>query len=146
MIRSILALLLLINAEVSYSESFISGKWQAYEKDRLGYKSAILEADDSGNGFFAYTLGEGFNPELVLKVSPETAKYNKRFGFHEFDKEKGYTHRLLLARDDLNYQIVAIVYVEGLDKSLEFSQTWILRRVVNRVIDTELYEFAKKNL
>lgn len=146
MIRSIFAFLLFINSGVSYSDSFISGKWQAYEKDRLGYKSAILEADEKGNGFFVYTLGESFDSELVLKVSPDTAKYNKRFGFHEYEEVNGFTHRLLLARNDLHSQIVAIVYVEGQDKSLEFSQTWILDRVVNRVIDTELYEFAKKSL
>ena len=145
--RFLIGILLAFIANSAFSESFVSGKWQAFEKSRLGYRSAILEVDENGQGFFVYTFSEKFDPELVLKISVNEGEFNKRYGFLELDEVNGVKHRLLISHANFSEpQIMVMVYVEGLDKTLEFSEVWVLNKTFTRFIDKELYEFAKKNL
>ena len=123
------------------------GIWQGFsDQDVRGYASAIMEIDESGKGFFAYTLSFSLDDMEIIPIDLSKARSDN--GFYEITakRDEKTTHILLLQNVGPNINLFATSIMKDNSSILALTLSWNLSKVRERIIDQELYEQAKRNL
>ena len=124
-----------------------NGIWQGFsDQDVRGYASAVMEIDERGKGFFAYTFS--FSLDEVEIIPIDLAKAKSENGFYEITarRDEESSHVLLLQNVGPNINLFATSIIKDNSTILGLVLSWNLIKVRERIIDQALYEHAKNNL
>lgn len=140
--RIILLFVLFISFHVS-AEHKLTGLWEGFNFEIKAYNSHILEINESGEGFYAFTLSGYLNKQNVFPINLNNLEFTDGFYKLVTQTREDMSVTVLIAEDMLK-DLSVITIVRGPDKEVMFSFAWELVRIDGNLQNERLYKFGKE--
>ena len=140
--RIILIFTILMSFNVS-AQHKLTGLWEGFNFELKAYNSHILEIDENGEGFYAYTLSGYLDKQNIFPINLNNLKYSDGFYKLVTQPREDMFVTVLIAEDMLK-DLSVITIVRGPDKEVMLSFAWELALINDNLQNERLYRFAKE--
>ena len=144
----ILALLFSSIANASNIDKLV-GTWVGHQKNGNEYFHQVLEIDENGKGFYAFSIGDSYLKGWVFPIDIHGKTLNNghiTLNLKPIDGNPNINHILVLAPSGMNKEI-GVLTINLLDDGSVFNSIgWSLVKTESKLGAFGLYDFAKSAL